>query len=211
MKFLEPEQNWQSKQHQRILKEDVTVFAEICEQALPYLVSFLQSRFPEYNPHLHETVAIDCLLTYQANPQQYDPQQLSLYAYLRMVARSDMLNLLDKRKRQNRRLLVIDAADSPQAIFQQESISDKLVASEWLTEYTDHSHREIIQEFIEELDETDQQILLLMLEGVRRTEDYAAVIGITHLEIGEQRLKVKRAKDRITKKIQRFGNQFGKR
>ena len=49
----------------------------------------------------------------------------------------------------------------------------------------------------------DQQLLALRLQGVRRTEAFAEILGITHLPIETQRREVKRAKDRIDKMLRR--------
>jgi len=47
------------------------------------------------------------------------------------------------------------------------------------------------------VDEQDRRLLQLMLDGVRKTEAYADVLGIAHLGINEQRKIVKQHKDRI--------------
>jgi hypothetical protein len=61
-----------------------------------------------------------------------------------------------------------------------------------------------------ELDPIDKDILLLMMEGVRETHRYAQVMGIVHQDEMEQRREVKRAKDRLIKQLQRFGQNIGK-
>lgn len=44
-----------------------------------------------------------------------------------------------------------------------------------------------------------------MLEEVRDTDQYARVLGIEKLPVGEQRDVVKRRKDRLKKRIERGG------
>jgi RNA polymerase sigma-70 factor (ECF subfamily) len=56
-------------------------------------------------------------------------------------------------------------------------------------------------------DPTDRQILALRLQGERRTEAFAELLGISHLPIGVQRREVKRAKDRIDKILRRKGGR----
>ena len=107
MALFEPPRSWQDDAHNRILRQDVTAFAELCEYALPFLVEFLQARFPNQDTFLHETASIDCLLNYQAKASHYDPGRISLFAFLRMAARRDMLNAIDKKKRRERRLTSI--------------------------------------------------------------------------------------------------------
>jgi DNA-directed RNA polymerase specialized sigma24 family protein len=49
----------------------------------------------------------------------------------------------------------------------------------------------------------DRKILELKLAGVRRTEEFARVLGVNHLSVAEQRQAVKRAKDRIDVHLKR--------
>ena len=60
------------------------------------------------------------------------------------------------------------------------------------------------------MDPNDKGILLLMLEGVRETHRYAQVMGIANQDETVQRREVKRAKDRLIKQLQRFGQRVGK-
>ena len=52
-------------------------------------------------------------------------------------------------------------------------------------------------------DPVDQEIVLLMMEGVRETSTYASVLGISDRPSEEQAQVVKRYKDRIKRKLQR--------
>jgi hypothetical protein len=56
-------------------------------------------------------------------------------------------------------------------------------------------------------DSKDRQILSLRLQGERRTEVFAAVLGISNLPIEVQRREVKRTKDRIDKILRRQGGR----
>ncbi len=204
----EPPLAWQSHQHQRILRHDVTAFAELCEAALPHLVAFLQAKFPASDPHLREQAVIDGLLTYQARPSQYDPQKLPLFSFLRMVVRRDLLNALAQQNRHNRQ---IDPLDDPVVMAQlpqEDVIQDHFALDEWLQQYTNRSRTEIMGLLEAELGQTEREILWLMLEGIRETPVYANIMGINHLDVMEQRHEVKKAKDRILKKVQRLGQKL---
>jgi RNA polymerase sigma-70 factor (ECF subfamily) len=208
MSAQEPTKAWQIDKHQRILRRDVTAFAQLCEEALPHLTDFLKSQFALAEISLHQTVAVDCLLNYRSRPTQYDPNKLSLFAYLRMAAKNDMLNLLDKEGRIDRRLMDIESYVVQQQLPPEKSPSGELALEEWLEQYTDKTPSGLLQALAEELSSADQQVVLLMSEGERSTARYAELLDITHLSEPEQRREVKRAKDRLTKKIQRFGKQF---
>ena len=204
----EPTQTWQTQQHQRILRQDVTAFAELCEEALPHLVTFLQAGFPNHDPHLREQVAIDCLLDYQARPSQYDPQKLALWPYLRMAVRRDMLNALDKQERRGRYLHPLDDPTVLTQLPLEDVIEEHFALDEWLQQHTNRSRKEIVMLLQAELEPSDQEMLWLMLEGVRETLPYATLMGINHLDMAQQRRQVKQAKDRILKKVQRLGQKL---
>jgi hypothetical protein len=208
MTIPEPSRTWQQQRHVRILQNDVTAFAELSEQALPHLVYFLQQQFSTQDSHQQEMVAIDALMAYQALPDKYKPEKLSLFAYLRMAARGDMLNLIDKETRQERRQQPLDDP----AIQGQLPTLDLLTSTgeleEWLETHTRLSRADLLQQLDQDLNKTDKNILLLMLDGVRDTQRYAEVLGITHLSQSEQQAEVKRAKDRLQKRLQRFGEQI---
>ena len=61
-----------------------------------------------------------------------------------------------------------------------------------------------------DLDEYEKKVLMLMLDGVRDTESYAQELGVDHLDSSTQQKAAKRAKDRLVKKLRRFGQRIKK-
>jgi RNA polymerase sigma-70 factor, ECF subfamily len=205
MAFPEPSREWQDQTHRRILQEDATAFAELCEAALPDLVKFLQARFSDQDSHLCESTAIDCLLKYYQTPGIYDPDQISLFAYMRMAARYDLLSAVDKEQRLHQRLTSLDElADGPQT-QKDEPRDSQGILDDLLQRHTDWSFTEIIQALEAQLDRVEKGCLWLMLEGVRDNARYVEALDLAQMDETEQRLEVKRAKDRLVKKLQRFG------
>ena len=207
-KLIEPSRAWQDSLHQRILDEDVTAFAELCELALAHLVQYLEIRYPNIESASHETVAIDCLLDYQAKANQYDYNKISLYAYLRMAARRDMLNAIEKATRMESRLADIESPSIQDQMPSESLSSDYSEMDEWLLDNSDLSLSEIMSQLDDELDDEEKQVLMLLLDGVRETEAYVEVLGLGGLEKSKQQLEVKRAKDRLLKKLRRFGERI---
>ncbi|MCA9972429.1 MAG: hypothetical protein KC425_19540 [Anaerolineales bacterium] len=191
-------------------QHDVTAFADLCEVAHSHLLTYLTIRFPQAEAHMQESAVTDSLLNYQTNPNQYDPDKLSLFAYLRMAAAGDMLNALDKEKRRARRLSNIEELAIQQQLPKQETPSDALALDHWLAQHTHLSRQEILAHLDAELSREDRQILLLVLDGVRASEKFAQVLGISHWDDAAQRQEVKRAKDRIFKHLQRFGQRIAR-
>jgi RNA polymerase sigma-70 factor, ECF subfamily len=206
----EPTREWQDQQHTRILKGDVTAFAELCELALPHLVLFLRSKFSYVENDEQETVAIDCLLKYNANPAQFRTGGIALFAYLRMSARYDMLNAMDQRNRREGRLVSLDSLNGNSDVPGQEDFTEQVHLDEMLQEYTSLSFDEILSIIQANLDATEKKVFWLMLEGERSTQRFAEVLGITHLDEQEQRDETKRVKDRLMKKLRRLGDRLKK-
>ncbi|MBK8903301.1 MAG: hypothetical protein IPM53_19110 [Anaerolineaceae bacterium] len=211
MPVSEPSRHWQHQKHQQIVHQDnPTAFAQLSELAFPHLVSFLEQEFHQVESHVCETAVIDCLLTYHAAPEKYDPTKLTLFAYLRMAARHDLLNALDRHNRRKRPLHSLDEpAVQAQLVSEITPESDPTDLADWLSSPNPSSRQEILRRFEADLDSTDRQLLLLMLNGVRDSESYAAVLQISALPLDEQRRQVKRAKDRLTKSLTRFARHQG--
>lgn len=204
MPASEPSRHWQIQKHQQILNENSpTAFAQLSELALPHLVEFLQREFRQVEVHLHETAAIDSLLTYHAAPQKYDPEKLTLFAYLRMSARHDLLNAVDHSNRQKRPLLDIDEPAIQSQLVADADLESELYLEQWL-DNGDSGKQTMLRQFEAELDTIDRQLFLLMLNGVRETEPYAEIMQLASQPLPEQRREVKRAKDRLTKKLTRY-------
>ncbi len=209
MTYSEPDRQWQDELYQKLENNNPVAFAELCQQALPHLVSFLQAQYPQQEQHNFETVSIDTLLKFRTTLEKYHPEKMSLFAYLRMDARGDMLNLIDKNRRIDQRLVDVDAPSL--SLPQLESVESHFALDEWLQEHTELSRQELLEKLEAKLSHDEQQILLLMLDGVRSTKNYAAILNITEQDESVQRKEVKRAKDRLIKKLRRFGKEIGKK
>ncbi len=187
--------------HESLLAGDVTAPAEIAEAYLPPLIEYMRTRFPSVDPALVETAADDAILSYLQRPQQYDPEKMSLDRYLRMSARYDLRNQIETRRRWEMasgesRVVELDAPAPEHEIEDTNALSVEaqvgiLTSPVWPRLQT------LLQ------DPIDMEIVLLLMEGVRETSEYAAVLGITHLLPEEQAREVKRHKDRLKKQLRR--------
>lgn len=181
--------------HKRLLSgTDPCVSAELCELFLPLLNRALSRRFHRLpDPHLTETFAIDALLKYLASPEKFNPKKGSLIAYLYMDAYGDLLNFLEKQKK------FVEHHDSyseyeVKALTEDQSLDRTLI---------DQSLSIAERVIAETLDPTDRELIELMLEGERRTERYADVLGIFDLPKDQRASEVKRRKDRLKIKVKR--------
>lgn len=210
MRIDEPSRAWQESQHQRILKKDATAFAELCEQALPHLVEYLRGCFAGVDGDLLETATIDCLLGYHTHPEQFRTGGITLYAYLRMAARYDTLNALDRLRRHERRSVPLEALDASLENQSLEPGFGQRELDELVSGRTKSSLPEILKILEKELDEVEKRVLWLMLQGERDSQPYVAILGIEPMDLQGQRNEVNKAKDRIMKKLRRLGARLEK-
>lgn len=188
--------------HQRVLDGDVTASAEVAEIFMPLTISRLRRRYHTLDdPHLVDTAVEDALMNYFNRPQQYDPAKISLASYLYMSARGDLLNLIERGKRNTEHLRLVecvelDSSDTEHGVeIQDEFDLEALVLA---------LNSPVWQRLSQLLpDPIDQEIVLLMMEGVRKTSVYADVLGISDRSAKKQATIVKRHKDRLKKKLQR--------
>jgi DNA-directed RNA polymerase specialized sigma24 family protein len=163
------------------------------------MVKTIARQFAQVDPHWPFQVVADALMEYGARPAQFDEGRgVSLVAFLLMACRRNMLNLLRgeaRRRRYEGQYAQMCAA----VVVELDPLLGNLLQDESRAQL---ARRE--QSCMDVLEATqDQKILALQLQGERRTTAFAAILGISHLPMKDQRLEVKRAKDRIDKKLRR--------
>jgi hypothetical protein len=208
MRHQEPSQDWQLDVHRRILERDPIAFPQLCEQALPHLVRVLENEYPQVDSHLIASVIHDLLLSYDANPGIYDPSKAMLFAFLRMSARDDLKNALDKQMRRERHLVDLEQPGVELGELARYTEQEDFDLADWLKEFTDRSPEDVIADLLTHFNPVEQRALMLMMEGVRETAQYVDIMGITGLDEVSQAREVKRLKDRINKRIRRFRDRI---
>lgn len=183
------------------------ITGRIAEIFLPELLRRLPRIFPTVtDQHLIASCAEDALLEYLERPEKFDPARGSLLTYLRLLARSRLLNELGRKTAAGRQEVV--------AVEEAETVYEVAGVAEW-DEAVRLSEQETEQQIAAKLlpivtDQIDRRVLNLMLEGVRETGAYAAVLGITEQPMTEQQRIVKQHKDRIRKLVRRKWGRGGR-
>ena len=186
----------------RLISGDVIVSAEIAEYFMPLLIGKLNRVFQNIDdPHLIETAVIDTLMDYLSKPNQYDPNRGNLFSFLILKAKSDLLNFLSPKKIDQVRvdLAEIVELDNDSSVYGVELIDEMDVEELITNNLSSISNR--LSSIIP--DRTDQEIVKLMMDGIRETDVYAEVMGIQNLPDDERSRIVKQNKDRLKKVIQR--------
>lgn len=201
-------QDFEYSIHQRLLEKDPIAPSELAENYIESLVLRLGRQFSNLDdPHFVHDAAVDALLNYAQHPERFKPEKGKLYSYLLMSARGDLINKLKSEGRRRQREVHIENVEllpDLRNILLGESENIELPPGLSMVD---------IKSQIEQIitDQADRKLLELILDGERKTKCYAEVLGITHLSMDEQRRQVKRAKDRLIKRLQRLGGKLRER
>ncbi len=194
--------------HRRLLEGDPTAPADVADKLLQPLLTRLRHRYPNLTNEtiLYDSV-VDAVLSYSERPGQFDPSKATLLGYLTMSAKGDVLNALARRKKRATREVSLQLVeDSPQARKSLSGHGNVASADDLVIEHLDSSR---LMEHMRAAAHSpeDGRVLQLLVDGERRTERFAAALGVDHLAAGEQKRVVKQAKDRLKKRLERLGVQ----
>ena len=189
--------------HTRIMAADITAQAELAVLVLPILTKRLNNKFPTiFDPDLIDTAVTDALLNYFARPDYYQAHKQSLIGYLLMSAMGDLLNYLKPKKVDE------NSTHLTEDVELWDSYSEKPIGGSVVVDDTNVEEEALVRlsPVISQIQELfpalkDQQLVAMMMDGIRETEEYAKVLGIEHLSSSEQKAVVKNHKDRIKKVI----------
>ncbi|MGH9766425.1 MAG: hypothetical protein ACREAB_03245 [Blastocatellia bacterium] len=178
-----------------------TVTGEIAERFLPLVAGSLKRTFHNLSDqHLVDTAVEDALIDYFDNPARFDPRRAGLFTYLRLRARSRLLNLMAGQKNlfEKEKVVEVEAAETVYQMTEYETADVEQALAQ--REMDETMWRKLCEIFTDQL---DLELVKLMMDGVRETERYAALLGTLDLTADEQASLVKRHKDRLKKTIQR--------
>jgi RNA polymerase sigma-70 factor (ECF subfamily) len=190
--------------HERMIVGDPVASSDLCESYLLRLERILLSQFPTTGVDLVHDAAIEAVLGYIQHPVRYDPSRRSLFGYLLMSARGDLMNLRERHRGwlseqpmgdaveldglvRNRTVTEVDVVDA---------VADDLAASRLLERALAVAH-----------DDEERTVLRLMLGGEKSTDVYAAALGWHDLAPAERRARLYRLKDRLNQRLKRLRNE----
>jgi RNA polymerase sigma-70 factor, ECF subfamily len=190
---------WQREIHERLLAEDVTAPAELAEILLEPLLQRLAQKYPQLpDPDLLYDAVTDALMSYIKRPAQFNPAKRTLIGFLVMAAEGDLRNALAKVKRRRQKEIPLKDVELKVAAG-----NSKIEAGNSSTEPEREKLRQALPMIFE--DPKDLAMVELMMSGERTTEAFAEVLKLQHLPLEQQRREVKRHKDRLKKRLERYG------
>lgn len=189
--------------HHRLLAGDRTASEEVASFLLASLTREVSSQFPQMDQEVVWDGVVDAILDYCARPRQFDEgRRVPLDRFLHMAAWRNVENTRQKEKRRKTREGKI-GQDPTEVIVALDPVTGNIVQKEEVVHY--QQRQTALMNVLQ--NPQDQQILALRLQGERRTEVFAQILGISHLPIDGQRRAVKQAKDRIDKILLRKRSQ----
>ncbi|HAY22661.1 MAG TPA: hypothetical protein DCY27_10955 [Desulfobacterales bacterium] len=194
-----PMDKWQHEIHKRLLAEDVTAPAELAEFLLESLLQRLTQKYPKLSdPDLLHDAVTDALMSYIKHPAQFDPTRRTLIGFLCMAAEGDLRNALSKEKRRRQKEFSLEAVELGAAAGNSE-----VEAKNSETKLEREKLRQALPRIFE--DPTDLAMVELIISGERTTAAFVEVLQLRHLTLEQQRREVKRHKDRLKKRLERYG------
>lgn len=180
--------------HAKVIAGDKEALVCVVERILPMLIQMLRNTFPHSPDDWIEDATVDAILDYASHPTRFDPSRsVPLVHFLRCAARRNLQDLWrsDYRRRAREREYV---AEHERLRRPEESKLE--VALDMAS---------LKRQILEAIDDgAERDACIQWLNGVSAFKSIAAILDLTHLPDDEQRIQVKRFKDRIRKRIGRM-------
>ncbi len=199
--------------HQRLLaNDDPIASAELAEWLYESLVRDTSARARAgaaggagaIDLVLVEEAVGQALLDYIEAPERFDPVRASLRGYLVMAAYRDFQNMSKKEARRAAPQRYLSALAAEREEF---DLTDDQQDIDRIIEQIDAEN--LWQQIQEHFPDTaERQMVALLVDRVRSPQPYARLLGIEHLPTDEQAEAVKRAKDRMARRLRRIGETF---
>jgi RNA polymerase sigma-70 factor (ECF subfamily) len=191
--------------HKRLLARDPTAPVDLAQVVLDPLLLSVRQKFANVDPALVHDSVVDAVLNYAERPTQYDPSKMSLMGYLAMSAKGDVLNALSALRRRTIREQSLDDVEVSGAVrkrLSKASMNQMTPADIAIDNLQGMRLLDRMRGAVQRPE--DARIIQLMIDGERRTERFAAELGLVNATPAQQREAVKRHKDRIKKRLVRL-------
>jgi RNA polymerase sigma-70 factor (ECF subfamily) len=195
--------------HTRLLDQDPTAAAVLVDLLSDPLCDKLKRhRKARRFRHLISDAVEDALVSYIKRPEQYQPAKRGLWGYLAMAATGDLLNAIEMERRTLLREKPV--ADVEHGVGRRNRF---VVSAASKSDAEGPEYRARVEELRtaahgEFTDPRDREVAELMIGGISDMAIFAAVLGIEQLPVRQQRVQVKRCKDRVSKRLQRLGKRL---
>lgn len=192
---------------ERLSSDDPVAPSDLAELFLDPLSNWLDDHNPPIDSQMCATAAEDAILALIKNPATYKPERQTLEVYLRISASGDLKNLLRTEQRHRERRADWESVELSPVVgkYLQDPSEDPSVVLEEREEAAEARTvaLAVLDGVRQELDQESSIVLDLLLADQRKTAVYARALGLDDEPPAEQERLVKRAKDRVKKRILR--------
>lgn len=186
--------------HRRLLANDKTASADLAVAYHEAIILFLrQKNDARLSEDLFEDAAADTWESMCKSPASYDGSG-SLWSFLCRSAQCDLRNRLAAETRRRKRISCDESV---------EQLPDDGIDLRDIAEEAVRVRETILPLVVEGLTDGERDCLELYLDGEKKTSRFAAALGITGQSKEEQKLVVKRTKDKLKKRLERVRRDHG--
>lgn len=190
--------------HRGIKAKDDISFSKLFMMYHAQIGRSLSRRYPTINTRdesLIETAVIDAFISYNNNPDSYNPEKATLMSFIKMAAYGDLMNSLKREKKHGNRKDLPESVELEEKFWNTIMKSSASADSTIVTDELLKAVQDILQNYF--TNDTDITLAKMILANETKTEYYSEVLEIEDLEIEEQRREVKKYKDRIKQVLKR--------
>jgi len=191
--------------YERLLQGSRTAPDELYRTYAEPLEAAMRPHFPGLrDPNDVSDAVTDVILAFGERPDKFDPSKGSLWNYLYMAVRRDLINCAQAQARRSHISLEDVAIELPD---RNRSIEASLIAVMHPEGLPDHLTLAELQEAVSTAfpDHRDRELLELILDGVRDTGPYAEILRLGSAPAQERAAAVKRKKDALKRRLERTG------
>lgn len=193
---MKKKQTWTNEELiDKLVQHDATALRCLYEVHANDLLNYFTLRYQSLSKEEISDAITDALIKLVDNPVTFKPGSSSLKTYLIRDIRGDILNTFAKIQRAKKKLSVVELSDE-----------DGNIKKESINEAKDLELK--VRNFLEKTldNERDIQFAWMMeIDRERATSEFARVLQKTQLPFAEQKVEVKKHKDRIKKRLNRNG------
>lgn len=183
--------------HQRLLERDPLAYFDVFPMYMERIAKKLEEL--RYDVDVARDAALDTVLAYREKPERYDPRKVHLFTYIMGVARHKAVDRWRSVQAQGHR-------EKKQADVELLRRTPKDPVEQMETYVRVRQLMDLLEEE-GALNEQDQAMFRLFLMGEGSTEELAKVLRLPPMSREDQQLEVKRHRDRLMKRLGRFGKE----
>jgi RNA polymerase sigma-70 factor, ECF subfamily len=181
--------------HERVLQGEPVAPVDVFQTYMPLLLNAL-TRGKTCDPEDAHDSAIDAVLFYLEHPGRYERHRGRLSTYLMQAARKRAVDRHRSHTARARREQGFASVVELQAVPPKEKLERGMEVALVLKRLEKY-----------DINQGDQAVLRLILQGERSTRQLAEVLGLDALSEDEMRREVKRHRDRLMKLLERLGKE----